>query len=82
MMDEGTASPFIARVFFGMTRLRDFSFEKHKRDVFDKPYEFVLMTLMGTRSTAKEIVVMMKEHKEKVGKGERVRLVGKDDLRR
>lgn len=76
MADEGTSSPFMARLFLGITRLRDFSFPKGKRDAFDKPYETVLMTLMSTRSTAEEIVTMLKEHKEKVLKGERVRLVG------
>lgn len=76
MADEGTSSPFMARIFLGISRLRDFSFAKSERDLFDKPYETVLMTLMNTRSTAQEIVVMLREHKEKVLKGERIRLVG------
>jgi hypothetical protein len=76
MADEGTSSPFMARVFLGITRLRRLQFPKGKRDAFDKAYEFALMTLMSTRSTAQEIVAMLIEHKERVSKGEKVRLVG------
>lgn len=76
LADEGTQSPFMARIFLGITRLRDVAFSKNEREAFEKAYQFVLTNLLSTRTATKEILAMLEEHKRKVSAGERVRLVG------
>jgi hypothetical protein len=76
--DEGTASPFIARLFLGILHLRDavvFSNNK-EREKFDKVYHFVLETLINARTTSKEIIQTLTEHSRKVSQGEIARLDG------
>jgi len=75
--DEGTSSPFFARLFLGMLRLRDVVFDdSEKRKEFDKAYQFVLNTLMNARETSKEIIQTLTEHSSKVSQGEIARLKG------
>jgi hypothetical protein len=75
--DEGTSSPFFARLFSGMLRLRDVAFDDgEKRKEFDKAYQFVLNTLMNTRETSNEIIQTLTEHMGKVSQGEIARLKG------
>jgi hypothetical protein len=76
--DEGSSSPFMARVFLGNMRLRDAVFpDPEKRDAFDKAYEFVLMTLLNTRTTAQDIGKLFSEHAQKVARGEVARIQGR-----
>ncbi len=76
--DEGSSSPFIARLFVGVLQLRDQVFmDKEERDTFDKPYESTLTALSDARATAKEIDRLLKEHRLKVSTGEAVRLSGR-----
>ena len=78
MSDEGSSSPFMARLFMGVITIRDRVFLERKcRESFDKPYENALTALSDARSTAKEIDRLLKEHKQKVSSGEAARLVGK-----
>lgn len=78
MTDEGTTTPFMARLFSGMTRLRDSAYERGaSKDEFDKPYEVVLMTILNTRTTVKEIVGLLAEHKQAVAEGKAGRLHGR-----
>jgi len=71
LADEGSSSPFMARLYLGNLRLRDVTFPGHaKRDIFDKPYHFVMETLLNTRSTSQEIVHLVAEHFSKLSKGE------------
>jgi hypothetical protein len=71
LADEGSSSPFMARLYLGNLRLRDVVFPDHaKRDIFDKPYHFVMETLLNTRSTSQEIVQLVAEHFSKLTKGE------------
>lgn len=75
--DEGTSSPFIARLFLGALRLRDIALpDPADRKVFDKSYDFVVTTILNTRITARQIVDMLTEHKRKVFAGEIARLQG------
>ena len=75
--DEGSTSPFIARLFMGIMRLRDLVyFDPAMRDNFDKPFEFVNSSLMNARNTAKEIVELWEEHARKVASGEIARVQG------
>jgi len=76
--DEGTSSPFMARLYLGLMRLRDIVYpDPAKRDTFDKPYEFVVSSLMNARTTAKELTTLWDEHLRKIASGEIARLQGK-----
>lgn len=69
--DEGSSSPFIARLYLGSLRLRDVVFPDHaKRDIFDKPYHSVMETMLNTRSTSQEIIQLVADHFSKLTKGE------------
>ncbi|NVM22506.1 MAG: hypothetical protein HWN68_12090 [Desulfobacterales bacterium] len=71
MMDEGSRSPFIARLLLGILRLRDVIFPDYaKRDIFDKPYEPVVEALLNTRSASQEIAQLVADHFSKLAKGE------------
>jgi hypothetical protein len=49
--DEGSTSPFMARLYLGILRLRDINYaDPAKRETFDKPYEFVMSSLMNART--------------------------------
>jgi hypothetical protein len=76
MADEGTTSPFMARIFLGILRLRDVAFSDDKKiEEFDKASEVVIMTLFNVRSTAKEIIETLTQHINKVSMGEIARLI-------
>jgi len=48
--DEGSASPFMARLYLGILRIRGIIYpDPAKRDTFDKPYEFVMSSLGNAR---------------------------------
>lgn len=69
--NEGTSSPIIARLYLGILRVRDLVFsDDANRKRFDKPYQFVIDTLLSTRSTSKEIEKLVDEHLNKLTKGE------------
>jgi len=75
--DEGTSSPFMARLFLGMLRLRDMVFDDNKkREEFDKAYQFVLDTFVNARETSNEIIQTLTEHSRKVSQGEIAHLKG------
>lgn len=71
LADEGSSSPFMARLYLGMFRLRDVVFPDYaKRDIFDKPYERVMEALLNTRSASQEIAQLVADHFGKLAKGE------------
>jgi hypothetical protein len=75
--DEGSSSPFMARLFMGNMRLRDVVFPVHaERQQFDKAYEFVIMTLLNTRETAQDIDKLWHGHVKRISLGEIARLNG------
>ena len=77
LADEGSSSPFVARLLMGILRLRDMVFpDDLKRREFDKAYDFVIMTLLNTRTALQEILRMLAEHIQKVSQGEIARLRG------
>jgi len=74
LADEGSTSPFMARMGIGVTYLRDYALrDAQKRRDFDRSYEFVFMTLMNIRKTAQEIVQLISEHSSKAARGELLR---------
>jgi len=76
--DEGSTSPFMARIFMGIIRLRDLVYsDPTKREQFDKPYEFVISSLMNARTTARDVLKTWHEHSGKVASGEIARVDGR-----
>ena len=75
--DEGSSSPFFARIFMGILRLRDAVFpDAVSREHFDKAYEFVMMSLMNARNSAEGIRNIIDSHVRDVGSGKVARLRG------
>lgn len=76
--DEGSSSPFMARIFMGIIRMRDLVYaDPEKRDTFDRQFEFVNSSLMNARSTAQDILKVWQEHTAKVTAGEIARIDGR-----
>ena len=77
--DEGTSSPFIARVFLGICMLRDQAIaDKSLRNEFDKSFEGVLTGLESLRDTAKSINKLYSSHSGAVARGHGSRIVNRD----
>ncbi|MFM0368412.1 hypothetical protein [Paraburkholderia aspalathi] len=77
LADEGSASPFMARLFMGLMRLRDAVYsEPVARESFDKAFDFVPTSLFTARTTAKEMSDLWAGHTRKVTAGEVVRRQG------
>jgi hypothetical protein len=75
MADEGTSTPFIARMYLGLMRLRDVIYRDPKeRFDFDKVLDKTYSALMAARTTAKEISEIWEAHSRKVISGEIARL--------
>jgi hypothetical protein len=67
LADEGTTSPFIARVFYGPLRFRDQTrLDQSKRLEFDAAYNFVMTELMNARTTAHQIRETLENHMRKI----------------
>ncbi len=77
LADEGTSSPFIARLTLSPIKLRDVALPDHtKHEAFDMAYEFVFMTAINTRATSQQIMEIIAEHNRKIFAGEIARLQG------
>lgn len=77
LADEGSASPFMARLFMGLLRLRDALYpDPVAREGFDTAFDFVPTSLFTARTTAKEISELWLGHARKVATGEVVRRQG------
>jgi hypothetical protein len=77
--DEGTSSPFVARIFLGICLLRDHAIaDKSLRDDFDKSFEGVRMGLDSLRDTTKSIKRLYSSHTEAVARGEIARIANGD----
>lgn len=78
MADEGTASPFMARLFLNILDLRKSALEtKADIDAFEKPYELVLMSSITVRDLAREIYELITDHRSKIEQGVGVRINGR-----
>lgn len=74
--DEGTSSPFMARLFPGIMRLRDVVFQDPaERDRFDKGYEF-FNSFLNLRTAAQEVEEVWRGHVLKVSEGKIARAQG------
>jgi hypothetical protein len=77
LADEGSASPFMARLFMGLMRLRDAVYsDPVARESFDEAFDFVPTSLLTARTTAKEISELWAGHARKVADWEVVRRQG------
>ncbi len=77
MSDEGTSSPFIARLSLGILRFRDIIFpDRAQHEKFDEAYEFVFTTISNVRANAKKILDMIAAHRVNVASGRAARLKG------
>jgi hypothetical protein len=75
--DEGSRSPFMTRLFIGVTRLRDqVYFDKASIDAFDNAYNFALTTMLDVRTLAAEIVSLVQNHSSRVGSGAIAKVAG------
>ena len=69
--DEGSSSPFMARLYLGILRLRDVVFpDNTERLKFDKPYHLVMEAMLNIRSSSQEIVQLVTDHFSKLTKEE------------
>jgi hypothetical protein len=75
--DEGTTSPFVARLYMGILRLRDLALsEATEREQFDKAFQGVIAALESIRAAAKTVVELYSSHSERVAQGEIARVRG------
>ena len=75
--DEGSRSPFMTRLFIGVTRLRDqVYFDKGQIDAFDNSYNFALTTMLDTRTLAAEIASLIRDHSSRVANGNIAKIAG------
>jgi len=78
MADEGTSSPFMARLFLNILDLRKSALQsKAELDAFDKPYELVLMSSITVRDLAREIKDLIAGHRSRVAGGTGIRIEGR-----
>jgi hypothetical protein len=75
--DEGSRSPFMTRLFIGVTRLRDqVYFDQASIDAFDNAYNFALTTMLDVRTLAAETVSLVQNHSSRVGSGAIAKVAG------
>jgi hypothetical protein len=68
--DEGTSSPFVARLHLGILRLRDAVFSgPTERNNFDKHYRFVIDAMVNARSLVNNIIKLTEDHFGDIAKG-------------
>jgi hypothetical protein len=74
---EGTSSPFIARLFMGICRLRDQALSDAKvRNEFDAVFESVLNGLESIRASSSELAKTFTEYQQQLARGEGVQIQG------
>ncbi len=75
--DEGSSSPFMARLLLSLFKLRDAALpEGDPRDRFDKAYPAVTAPLLDARARVKKIGALWEDHVRRVQAGEAARVRG------
>jgi hypothetical protein len=78
MADEGTSSPFMARLFLNILHLSKCALEtKADIEAFERPYELVLMSSITVRDLARNIGKLLADHRSKTEQGVGVRIAGR-----
>jgi hypothetical protein len=67
--DEGTTSPFVARLMLGVMQIRDSVYDEKARTHFDDLYEPILSALRSARETSQDIAKEWEQHRDKVESG-------------
>lgn len=76
--DEGSTSPFIARLMLGVMGIRDAVYcDKSKREHFDELYDTILSGLRNARETSQDMAKEWEQHQEKIESGVIVRTNGR-----
>lgn len=75
--DEGTSSPFVARLMLGVMQIRDAVYDDKARLHFDELYDPVLSGLRNARETSQDIAKEWVQHRAKVESGVIVRVSGR-----
>jgi hypothetical protein len=77
LMDEGAGTPFIARCWLGILRLRENLYPgKADRDAFDKIFQALLSSVMAARASSRNAKTIWQSHAAKLASGEIVRIDG------
>jgi len=77
MADEGSCSPFMARLYMGLLRLRDVVFpERAEQDVFDSPYRALIQALLNARTASQQINQLVSDHFVRLARGEIAKVSG------
>jgi hypothetical protein len=77
--DEGSTSPFFARLMIGVLGIRDaVCSDKDKRHHFDELYDPVLSGLRNVRETSQDIAKEWEQHRIKFESGEIVKMDGRN----
>lgn len=70
LANEGTSSPFVARLYLGLLRLRDVIFpDPDSQQAFDELYKSIIENLMNTRSTSAAILGLLNGHFKDLSEG-------------
>jgi hypothetical protein len=78
MEDEGTSSPFIARMLLGIFYLRNLVISDNaRRGAFDELHEIMTSHLFNARDAARDIQTTWENHRKKVASGECVKVEGR-----
>jgi len=76
--DEGSQSPFIARLMIGLLKLRGTVFsDQPSRERFDKAYDVVLTSLFSARTAMNEVLRVWEQHERRIASGEAARVQGR-----
>jgi len=71
LLDEGTSSPFAARVLMGLVSLRDYALtDKATIAEFDQLFQFVWNNLVDVRKTSRELLLLWRSHANRAASGE------------
>lgn len=65
--DEGSSSPFMARIFYGQMKMADAL--GAQREPFLKAHQILITTLIEIRDAAKDVVKTWKDHARKIDEG-------------
>ena len=75
--DEGSSSPFVARLLIGICKLRDAALpDEGERNDFDEAYQSVMTPLFDARARAKKITALWERHAQQIAAGEIVQMQG------
>jgi hypothetical protein len=77
IMDEGTTTPFVARCYLGLIKLRENAIpDRPKQETFDRIFQSSLSSLMSARTASQEIKRLWEDHASRVQSGEIAKIEG------